>query len=97
MPRVLFRVSYSIADGKRADFLSLIAKLRSHYAGTGVEYGVFEDASKHNHFQEVYVYPTYEAYEASDDPDNSKDIAEVLDSIYGMATGISYHVAKEVA
>lgn len=97
MSKVLFSVSYTVADGKRTDYLSLVAKLLKFYAGTPVAYAVYEDASKHNQFQEVYVYPSMEAYEASDDPENTKDVADVLDAIYSMASGVSYHVAKEVA
>jgi hypothetical protein len=97
MSRVLFRVAYAIPDGKRAEYLSLVGRLRQHYAANAVEYSVFEDHTKHNHFQEIYVYPSMDAYEASDDPENTKEIAEVLDSIYGMAKAISYHVAKEIA
>lgn len=97
MPRILFRVSYAIPDGKRSEYLSHIAKLRTFYQATGVEYSVFEDQGKHNHFQEVYVYPSAEAYEASDDPENTKDVADVLDAVYAMASNIAYHVAKELA
>ncbi len=96
MSRVLFRVTYAIPDGKRAEYLALIGKLRTHYAANAVEYSVFEDNTKHNHFQEVYVYPSMEAYEASDDPENTKDVADILDSIYAMANHVSYQVAKEV-
>ncbi len=97
MARVLFRVSYIIPDGKRTNYLSLVGRLREFYAGQDVQYSVFEDTVKHNHFQEIYVYPTTEAYEASDDPENTKEVADVLDAIYGMATNVVYHVAKEIA
>jgi quinol monooxygenase YgiN len=96
MSRVLFRVAYSIPDGKRQEYLALVSKLRQHYTANDVEYSLFEDHNKHNHFQEVCVYPSMEAYDASDDPENSKDIADVLDSVYGMATNITYSVAREV-
>lgn len=97
MPRVLFRVSYSIPDGKRTEFLSLINKLRAFYTANGIDYSVYEDNSHHNQFQEVYVYPSMEAYEASDDPESTKDIADVLDVVYGMTSNVTYNVAREVA
>ena len=97
MSRVLFRVTYTIPDGKRTEYLTLIDKLRKHYASNGVDYSVFEDKGRHNHFQEVYVYPTMEAYEASDDPSSLSDISDVIDAVYAMAANVEYDVAKEIA
>ncbi|GMV53766.1 MAG: hypothetical protein D8M52_08400 [Chlorobi bacterium] len=96
MSRVLFRVSYTIPDGKRSEYLMLVRKLHSFYAANAVDYSVFEDNTKHNHFQETYIYPSIEAYEASDDPDNTREIADVLDAVYSMADNVVYNVAKEV-
>lgn len=96
MARVLFRVSYVIPDGKRSDYLALIAKLRQFYAGEGIEYGVYEAKGRHNHFQEVYVYPSLEAYEASDEPTTNTDAAAAMETVYAMATDIVYDVAHEV-
>jgi len=96
MPKVLFRVSYAIPDGKRTDYLSLVNKLRAFYSANGVEYAVYEDISKHNNFHEVYVYSSLEAYEASDDPENTKDVSDVLDAVYGMTSNVVYSVSKEV-
>lgn len=96
MPRVLFRVTYLIPDGKRSEYLSLVGKLRKHYASNGIDYAVYEDKGKHNHFQEVYVYPSMEAYEASDDPSTLTDVSETIDAVYAMASKVEYDVAKEV-
>ena len=96
MPRVQFTVSYAIPDGKRADYLSLVKKLRSFYGGTDVEYAVCEVQSAHNHFREVFRYASMEAFDASDDPDATKEIADVIDAVYEMATGISYETCVEV-
>lgn len=96
MPKVLFTVSYTIQDGKRTEYLALVTKLRTFYTANGVGYAVYEDNSKHNHFQEVYVYSSMEAYEASDDPETTKEVADILDAVYSLATGVTYNVAREV-
>ncbi|MCU0330738.1 MAG: hypothetical protein MUC47_07130 [Candidatus Kapabacteria bacterium] len=97
MPRVLFRVSYAIPDGKRADYLALVEKLRRHYAGSDVQYAVFADQHRHNHFQEVTIYPTVEAYEASDDPATIGEAASaVIEQIATLALDVQYSVATEV-
>jgi hypothetical protein len=97
MSKVLFRVSYTIPDGKRPEYLAAIAKLQQHYSGTSVDYGVFETKGKHNHFQEVYIYPSVEAYEASDDPETLAGAAQHVDRIYALATNVVYDVSFGVA
>lgn len=97
MANVLFRVSYSIADGKRPEYLTAIAAVKAFYASTDVSFAVYETKGKHNHFQEVYVYPSAEAYEASDDPDTTAPISGAIEKIYSLAKDISYDVATEVA
>ncbi|MBK6292765.1 MAG: hypothetical protein IPF59_13610 [Ignavibacteria bacterium] len=97
MAKVLFRVSYSIADGKRADYLAAIANVRSFYAGTEIQFALFETKGKHNHFQEVYTYPTAEAYDASDDPEATAPISGAIEKIYSLAKDVSYDVSTEVA
>lgn len=95
MPRVQFRVTYRIQDGKRPEYMAAVAKVKAHYAKTDVSYAVFEAKGKHNHFQEVYVYPSMESYELSDDPDTNTEIAPVIDKIYGLAQDVTYDVAFE--
>ncbi|MBP6509387.1 MAG: hypothetical protein KA339_02430, partial [Candidatus Kapabacteria bacterium] len=89
--------SYSIADGKRADYLAAIANVRSFYAGTEIQFALFETKGKHNHFQEVYTYPTAEAYDASDDPEATAPISGAIEKIYSLAKDVSYDVSTEVA
>ncbi|MBS1562256.1 MAG: hypothetical protein JSS89_11675 [Bacteroidetes bacterium] len=96
MSRVLFRVSYSIPDGKRPEYLAAVQKLRQYYAGNGVEYSVFESKSKHNHFQEVYVYPSVESYDQSDDPSTIAEISTSMEKIYALAQDVSYDVSNEL-
>ncbi|MDZ4745145.1 MAG: hypothetical protein SGJ05_03985 [bacterium] len=96
MAKVQFRITYSIPDGKRGDYLQAISKLREYYGGAGVEYGVFESKGRHNHFQEVYVYPSQEAYDASDDPETITEISGAIDKIYSLAKDITYDVSSQV-
>lgn len=96
MSRVLFRVSYSIPDGKRPEFLAAVQKLRQYYSGNGVEYSVFESKNKHNHFQEVYVYASVEAYDQSDDPSTITEISAAMEKIYALAQDVTYDVSNEL-
>jgi len=96
MSRVLFRVSYTIPDGKRANYLKLVERMQSFYAGSEIGFAVYEDRSTHNKFQEVYIYPSTEAYDASDDPESTKAIADVIDEVYAMAEDVRYDVADEI-
>lgn len=96
MSRVLFRVSYSIPDGKRPDYMAAVQKLRQYYAGNGVEYSVYESNNKHNHFQEVYVYPSAEAYDQSDDPSTISEISGAMEKIYALAQDVTYDVSREL-
>ncbi|MBU3742847.1 MAG: hypothetical protein FGM24_11300 [Candidatus Kapabacteria bacterium] len=96
MSKVLFRVSYSIPDGKRPEYLAAVSKLQQHYRGTNIDYAVYETKGKHNHFQEVYVYPGIEAYEASDDPETLAGVSQYVDKIYALATNVSYDVSFEI-
>lgn len=95
MSRIMFTVSYVVPDGKRAEYLGLMQKLIQFYASTGVDYSVLEDNAAHNHFREVFRYASEEAFEASDDPETTRDVADVIDAVYGIVTNVQYttHVA----
>lgn len=96
MAKVFFQVSYSIADGKRADYLAAIASLRAFYAGTDTSFTLFETKGKHNHFQEVYTYASAESYDSSDDPETTAPISGSIEKIYALAKDVVYGVATEV-
>ncbi len=95
MSRIMFTVSYVVPDGKRSEYLGLMQKLSQFYASTGVDYAVMEDKAAHNHFREVFRYASEEAFEASDDPESTRDVADVIDAVYGIVTNVQYttHVA----
>ena len=97
MSKVLFSVSYSIPDGKRPEYLAAIASVREFYSGSDVSFSLYETKGKHNHFQEVYVYPSADAYDASDDPAATAAISSSIEKIYSLATSVVYDVANEVA
>lgn len=97
MAKVHFRVSYTIADGKRADYLAAIASVRAFYAGSETGFVLCESKGKRNHFQEVYTYASAEAYDASDDPEATAPISGAIEKIYALAKDVVYDVATEVA
>jgi hypothetical protein len=43
------------------------------------------------------VFPSQEAYEASDDPEATAPISASLEKIYSLAKEIRYDVANEIA
>ncbi len=83
MSRVLFTVSYEIPEGNRAKYLELVSKLKDILNTDGISYSVFELEKGHNQFQEVYIYPSEEAYDASDDADNA-EADDLIQQIYSM-------------
>ncbi|MBM4178525.1 MAG: hypothetical protein FJ211_04240 [Ignavibacteria bacterium] len=97
MARIHFSVSYSIADGKRGEYLQAIANVRAFYENSDINFSLFEVKGKHNHFQEIYVYPSPESYEASDDPETTAPISASLEKIYSLANSVRYEVSNEIA
>ena len=96
MARVLFRVSYTIPDGKRNEYLKLVGQIGLFYKNSEVSFRVYEERAQHNRFQEVFIFPSKEAYDASDDPETIKGIADIIDDVYAMATDVRYDVADEI-
>ena len=69
----MFTISYSIKPEQRANYLSLIAEVKSHLVNVGKKnYSVFEVKGKKNHFTEVYVFNSEEEFEALDDNQDEK-------------------------
>lgn len=97
MAKVLFTATYNVPETNRSNYLELVAQLKSLLNTNGISYSIYEIDKQRNHFQEVYVYPSVESYEASDDNENS-EVEAILEKIYGLATGgkISYFTAHEV-
>jgi hypothetical protein len=94
--RVIFTVAYEIPESHRGQYLALVGELKPLLSTNGITYSVYEMENKRNHFQEMYVYPTAESYEAADDTENAQ--AEVLiEQIYSLAKDrkVSYSTAVE--
>lgn len=73
MSRVFFSISYEIYPDKRSEYLDIIRELKSVVKAEGLEsYSVFEQKSKENSFQEIYIYESKEAWEEADDVDNER-------------------------
>lgn len=95
MSRVLFTVSYEIPEGSRAKYLELIAKLKDILNADGISYSVFELEKERNQFKEVYIYPSEEAYDASDDAENA-EADDLIQQIYNMVKDKKVQYARAV-
>jgi hypothetical protein len=96
--KVMFTVSYEIPEAARAQYLALIAQLKPLLNSNGTAYNVYEIEHKKNQFQEVYIYPNEDAYEAADDAENPQADA-LVEQIYALARDhkVSYSAAIEAA
>lgn len=73
MSKVLFSIKYEIIPDKRENYLDLIRELKTLIKADGLEsYAVFELKGKANHFEELYVFESREAYEEFDDDPNER-------------------------
>ncbi|MBK8945775.1 MAG: hypothetical protein IPM32_10980 [Ignavibacteriae bacterium] len=73
MGKVIFSISYDIIPEKRVEYLGIVRELKSIIKSEGLEsYSVFEQKSKENSFQEIYVYKSQQAWEDSDESENER-------------------------
>ncbi|MCB0731757.1 MAG: antibiotic biosynthesis monooxygenase [Ignavibacteriae bacterium] len=73
MSRVIFSISYDIIPDKRAEYLDVVRELKSIIKSDGLlSYSVFEQKSKENSFQEIYIYESEEAWENADESENER-------------------------
>lgn len=98
MAKVMFTVSYEIPDAARSQYLGLVSQLRPLLNANGTAYSVYELENKRNYFQEVYIYPNEEAYEAADDAENAQADA-LIQQIYALAKDhkVNYSASIEAA
>jgi hypothetical protein len=69
----MFSISYSIAPDRRERYLGLIREMKQKMAGSGAaEYSVFETKGRKNHFTEVFITPSVEAFDALEDNQDEK-------------------------
>ena len=73
MAKVIFSVQYEIIPAKRDDYLSVIRELKNLLKAEGLEsYKVYEVKNKANHFQELFTFTSFEAYEQFEDDQNER-------------------------
>ena len=73
MSKVVFSISYDIIPDKRVEYLDVIRELKSIIKSDGLEsYSVYEQKSKQNSFNEIYIYESQEAWENSDEIENER-------------------------
>ncbi|MCF8241059.1 MAG: hypothetical protein K9J16_06710 [Melioribacteraceae bacterium] len=73
MARVIFSIKYDIIPEKRDEYLDVIRELKNLVKAEGLDsYSVFESKNKSNHFEEVYIFGSNEAYEEFDDNEDER-------------------------
>ncbi|MDP2301200.1 MAG: hypothetical protein Q8N03_02090 [Ignavibacteria bacterium] len=73
MGKVIFSVQYEIDASNREEYFNAIKELRTFLKADGlVSYTVYEVKGKANHFEEVYVFNSKEAYDNYDDGENER-------------------------
>ena len=73
MGKVIFSISYDILPNKRTEYLDIVRELKNIIKSDGLEsYTVYEQKSKDNSFQEIYVYKSQQAWEDSDEVENER-------------------------
>lgn len=98
MSKVLLSIRYEIEASKRDEYLSVIKELKNILKSDGLEsYSVYEVKGKINHFEEIYIYNSVQAYEDADDSENER-INILISKISEMTIGNStkYNTMYEV-
>lgn len=73
MDKVVFTISYDIIPDKREEYLDVVRELKNIIKSDGLlSYSVFEQKSKPNSFQEIYIYESKQAWEDSDEVSNER-------------------------
>lgn len=73
MAKVIFSIQYEINDENRNEYISTAKELKTLLKAEGLEnYSIYEVKGKKNHFQEVYLFNSEEAYENFDDNQNER-------------------------
>ncbi len=84
MSRVLFSIRYEIVAEQRDEFLRIIRELKNLVKAEGLEqYSVFEHKKKPNHFEELFLFESKEAYEEYDDFSDER-VEILMNQLSGM-------------
>lgn len=85
MAKVLFSVQYEINPDKRDEYLKLIKELKNLVKADGLlDYSVYEQKNKRNHFEELFTFASDEAYDNFED-EQSERINILISSISNLA------------
>jgi quinol monooxygenase YgiN len=98
MSKVIFTIQYEIDPEKRDEYFGVIKELKNLVQAEGLEsYRVFEVKGKPNHFEEIYIFTSNEAYEQFDD-DQSERINILINKLNDLTTDSStkYTTLNEV-
>ena len=77
MSKVIFSIRYNIFPEKREEYLDMVRELKNIVKAEGLEtYSVFEQKTKPNNFEEVYIFKSKEAYENFED--NTDERIDIL-------------------
>jgi len=99
MSKVIFAVQYEIEASKRDAFLASLPELKSLIKADGLEsYSVYEIKGKANSFEEMFVFSSYEAYDAYDDAENER-LSVLISKIESLKVNntTKYNVLTEVS
>jgi quinol monooxygenase YgiN len=73
MAKVLFSVQYEINPDKRDEYLKLVKELKNLLKAEGLlDYSVYEQKHKPNHFEEIYTFDSSEAYDNFEDAQSER-------------------------
>lgn len=98
MGKVILTVQYDVKDVKRSDYLSVVEKLKSHYATNQfVSYSVYEQRGKQNSFAEIFMAHSevaYKKFEESEDQTADELTAQLQDFVDGKTKYTTYMETK---
>lgn len=86
MPKVILQISYDIDPAKRADYLSLMNEIKSHFTQVRKKnYSVFEQKGKKNSFVEQFLCHSQEEFDNLEDDldDKSEELVNHLEVLLG--------------
>ncbi len=90
MPKVFLTMQYEIKGGKREKYLQVIQELKTHYsANQFVEYCVTEQKGKKNHFEEMFIAHSEDAFKKFEESEDEK-----ADSLAAQLTSLIEGKAK---
>lgn len=73
MGKVIFSIQYEINSDKRDEYLRLIKELKNLLKADGLlDYSIYEQKNKPNHFEEIYTFASSEAYDNFEDAQSER-------------------------